>query len=99
MHWENAKNYCRTFAYGGFTDWRLPTTDELKSLYDEDKRHKAAKGFSVSITELIKISDGSVWTSDTRSAEAAYFDFINGKQGWFDRSYFVNPVLPVRSAR
>jgi len=99
MHWENAKNYCRTFSYGGFTDWRLPTTDELKSLYDETKKHKAAKGFYVNVTELIEISHGSVWTSDTRSSEAAYFDFINGKQGWYDRSYFVNPVLPVRSAR
>jgi len=27
--WNHAVNYCRKLIYGGYTDWRLPTSDEL----------------------------------------------------------------------
>jgi len=27
--WNHAMNYCRTLNYAGYTDWRLPTSDEL----------------------------------------------------------------------
>jgi hypothetical protein len=30
--WEDAKAYCQNLDLGGFTDWALPTKDELKSL-------------------------------------------------------------------
>lgn len=99
IHWPKAKKYCEDFFLGGYRDWRLPTTDELAGLYDNNKRYKALGRFPVNLTELIGISNCSTWTSDSRGAESAYFDFCNGKQGWWDRNYFVMPVLPVRSAK
>jgi len=27
--WNHAMNYCRNLNYAGYTDWRLPTSDEL----------------------------------------------------------------------
>ena len=99
IYWKDAKRYCETFPGGSYKDWRLPATDELKSLYDESKRYKSPGGFSLNLTELIGLSSGSVWTSDTRGSEAAYFNFIDGKQGWLGRDHFVAPVLPVRSIR
>ena len=27
--WKHAVNYCRRLTYGGYSDWRLPTSDEL----------------------------------------------------------------------
>ena len=99
IHWPKAKKYCEDFFLGGYRDWRLPTTAELAGLYDNNKRYKALGRFPVNLTELIGISDCSTWTSDSRGAESADFDFCNGKQGWWDRNYFVKPVLPVRSAK
>ena len=33
MHWREAENYAKKLNKGGYSDWRLPTTDELKIIY------------------------------------------------------------------
>lgn len=33
MHWREAENYAKELNKGGYSDWRLPTTDELKIIY------------------------------------------------------------------
>ena len=32
MNWNHAKQYCEDLREGGFTDWRLPNIDELRTL-------------------------------------------------------------------
>lgn len=32
---RHAMNYCRSLNYGGYSDWRLPTADELSSVHHE----------------------------------------------------------------
>ena len=34
MKWSSAKEYCENLTKGGYTDWRLPNIDELKTLLD-----------------------------------------------------------------
>ena len=34
--WNHAKNYCRNLSYGGFADWRLPTSDELVHVHRKE---------------------------------------------------------------
>ena len=31
--WNHAVNYCRSLNYAGYTDWRLPTADELMNVH------------------------------------------------------------------
>lgn len=34
--WNHAVNYCRKLIYAGYTDWRLPTADELQHVHKKD---------------------------------------------------------------
>ena len=44
LNLENAKSYCEDYSGGGYTDWRMPTLDELSGLYDH--KEKSVKGES-----------------------------------------------------
>ncbi|MBL7181236.1 MAG: DUF1566 domain-containing protein [Desulfobacterales bacterium] len=39
--WTDAKKKCENFKLGGYSDWRLPTVEEWRSLIDPDRRNPA----------------------------------------------------------
>jgi len=87
VNWADAKVYCENYRGGGYTDWRMPTQDELAEIYDSNKP-----------TKLIHISNCCPWASETEGFKAAYFDFVSGKRGWFNKYIFGTfRALPVRS--
>ncbi len=96
INWENALSYCRNYKKGGHADWRLPTIDELASLYDAGKTNKG--GYH--ITKFIDTSASSCWASETRGSKAGRFNFTYGKVYWLRRSYSgPTRVLPVRGGK
>ena len=38
--WQGAKEYCENYRGGGYTDWRMPTYEELEGLFDTDKSYE-----------------------------------------------------------
>ena len=94
---DMAKIYCeKEFKNGG---WRMPTTNELRTLYDDNsKQTRTAYGLNVKFaTNLIKLTSGLVWTSENKNADgsAAAFSFDSG--GWYwAPSDGVERALPVR---
>jgi expansin (peptidoglycan-binding protein) len=87
INWFDAKDYCGNYHGGGYTDWRMPTQDELAELH--------ASG---NYNYLITISSSWIWAAETRDSEAAYFHFNTGKRFWFRQSYRLGfRALPVRS--
>jgi len=104
INWTDAKKYCEQYRGGGYKDWRLPTQDELATLYDAKKSYQTPCGSTVHTTKLIEISCSSLWSSETRgsgdTAEAAFFQFSSGKRFWYLQSNpYYGRVLPVRSTR
>jgi hypothetical protein len=98
IDWRNAKSYCGNYRGGGYTDWRMPTQDELAGLYDSQKSYKATPcTYLVHLTELIQLSACCPWALETRGSDAASFDFDYGERYWNIQSYGSNSRgLPVR---
>ena len=98
INWVNAKSYCENYRGGGYTDWRMPTQDELAGLYYAGKTYKSDCGHYAHLTELIRLTCTVPWASDTRGSDAASFYFSLGTRSWHAQS-IDNGLrgLPVRS--
>lgn len=99
INWVNAKFYCENYSGGGYTDWRMPTQDELAALYDASKAYKSACGVEVNLTALIRLTCIAPWASETRDYTAASFIFDEGRRYWGHQQISGGRALPVRSAK
>jgi len=101
ISWMGAKSYCENYQAGGYKNWRMPTKDELASLYDAQKTRPApcAGNFNIHVTtDLIKTTCFAAWSSETRDTDAAHFNFVYGKEFWYLQSHTYGiRALPVRS--
>ena len=110
INWADGKSYCENYRGGGYTDWRMPTTDELVGLYD--KSIDAVSGCKVDcggrvnlVTELIHLTCRDLWASETRvlgtekkGLRANKFNFGYGGSLLEPQGASKNyRVLPVRS--
>lgn len=96
INWEDAKAYCDKYRRGGYTDWRMPTQDEMAGLFDSSVFGKD----NYRLTPLITLTASCLWSSETRRNAAFYFHFRMGARRLTHQSDSVNGrVLPVRSAQ
>jgi hypothetical protein len=99
--WHDAEVYCKNPPIAGYrySDWRMPTIEELKSLYDEDsKGYEADCGLRVKIFANIALTCAWVWSSDTKAISAYAFSFRKGYQYSTLRLNTKNfRALPVRN--
>jgi len=107
INWKDANAWAKyNFAYTistNYDNWRLPTLEELKSLYVEDSKYKGyitECGFMAKIVPEIKLSCILLWTSEESTGSHVAFNFNIG-------SSFAVPAyditgcrgLPVRSLK
>jgi hypothetical protein len=102
INWYDAKSYCQNYQGGGYTDWRMPTLDELEGLYDPNNQNRY--GYKM-VTDLIEITHWWVWSSEVSDSKARAFRFryilgigkAGSKRLLPQRFGLYNRVLPVRS--
>lgn len=85
INWHQAEKWIRfTFPYTlpvFFENWRLPTLEELKSLYVRDDTYtgyEAECGQPLKVTREIHLTCGFIWSSDRESITAQVFNFKRG---------------------
>jgi hypothetical protein len=110
INWADAKKYCESYREGGYTDWRMPTQDELVSLFDRTKPRMVPCDASYDkeviyvATDLIRITCFSPWAQGIegtgRKAAANMVEFEEGRKGYYPQALDVlGRALPVRSVK
>ncbi|MBU0769626.1 MAG: caspase family protein, partial [Proteobacteria bacterium] len=52
IDWKDTKRYCENYRGGGYTDWRMPTREELEGLYDRSESYQAKqRSYNVHLTK------------------------------------------------
>jgi hypothetical protein len=107
IDWEQAEDWTKhNFAKSiksKYEDWRLPTIDELSSLYSTSTKYKgytADCGMVVKIVPEIKISCILLWSSETALGVHLAFNFNIG-DSFIIPAYDISGcrALPVRSLK
>ncbi|MBO4697764.1 MAG: DUF1566 domain-containing protein, partial [Lachnospiraceae bacterium] len=57
MNWESAGSYCENLTEGGYTDWRLPNIDELRTLIQNCANTQTGGACAVSDPDHLAESD------------------------------------------
>lgn len=76
-NWKGAERYCQQLNLTGFSDWYLPTKNELKTLIDSKRKPKLTKGFK----NISSLAHNRFWTSSvntSKSSKAWRIDFKTG---------------------
>ena len=105
VNWQSAKKYCRDGRLAGYSDWRLPTSDELEAIYDKSaeaaginpsSRWHGAAAMNYHLKGNLFLT-GDEWSSTQRrddrghpTARVWYFDFLNGVRKDDDTTRFIN---------
>lgn len=106
LDWNEARAYCEACRVGAYSDWRMPTLEELEGLYDVTQSYNlqgrfaqgGAWSFDVHIANPFRITAPWVWSS-TRddSSSAFHFFYYYGRRGSRNLSNRYNVrVLCVR---
>jgi len=109
INWSQANKYAKNLKLGGFSDWRLPTIDELKTLivgvpegkeFGEEKKGFGENGsyWQKGVWKYGGNAFGCFWSSSERSGYEGYakhVDFFTGSVGNVLKSY----PLDVRCVR
>ncbi len=85
INWQEAKRWVTfTFPYTiekSYDNWRLPTIEELRSLYSniqDNHGYQADCGKTVHIIPEIHLSCTWVWSAENKSITARVFNFSRG---------------------
>ncbi len=107
INWDDSQTYLEKFnkeAFAGFSNWRLPTREELKSLYEEGKDVPWKYYWTENVIHIDPIfgySSCCFWSSEVYKDQYAWgFNYIRGRTYPSMRGgpgLSLSTIRPVRS--
>ncbi len=100
MNWSSAKQYCENLSEGGYTDWRLPNIDELRTTIKNC--YKTETGGQCKVSERSGCLSSSCWEPrgscycDDRSNNGGYYSKLGDPDGvwlWSSSTLSGSPDL------
>ena len=106
MNWYEALEYVdgkNTEKFAGYNDWRLPTLDELRQLWDSKRPVESKDGDPIGLPKMFA-SGGSyyLWTGTERNLDNAWYFGLGQKEEYWnlkDLGDLEQGVKMVRKAR
>lgn len=95
MNWIDAMSWAKNLNYGGYSDWRLPTKEELESFSMRGRNYFNANGFN-------DVQSSWYWSSSTHAYgtdDARVVYLWDGSVSSYNKSYSNYYVWPVRSGQ
>jgi len=96
ISWSNAVKYCKNLSLAGYSDWRLPSIDELENIYDGSGSTPPTPNGSMPVLAGkakggLRLTGAREWSSSRllddrghRAGIAWQYDFPHGKRWRFD---------------
>ncbi len=88
-----AATVCTSYVGGGFTDWFLPSKDELNLMY----QNKATINATAGANGGISFASNYYWSSTESSSSYAWRQYFGSGFQYFDDKYNTNRVRAVRA--
>ena len=92
MTWDDAVAYAKGLTLGGHSDWRLPSKDELESLFDKSRVAPTFDPLYFPNTNASCYWSSSTRAYDTNHAWAVYFHFGSFHYCYKSDYYYVRCV-------
>jgi len=95
LNWNDAIDYCKNFTFAGYSDWRLPSEDELLSITDDNRYDPAIK------KEFKYVNSSWYWSSTpylSNTKKVWNVGFSHG-YGYYDGKIFSYYVRCVRDSK
>jgi hypothetical protein len=93
MDWDSAITYCESLSLANYNDWRLPNSNELKSLVNYSKFTPTIDTVFFPGTQSL-----SYWSSTTDASNSGYGWLVTFNDGTV-HSYYKSDINHVRSVR
>ena len=77
MNWNSAKQYCEDLTEGGYSDWRLPNIDELRTLLIADRVSNRCR-----VSERNNCLSGDCWSCSTCTQKGTQKSDSRGCSDW-----------------